>query len=63
MFNIILKILITTIIICGVTLIYDARVLTKKFFSFGDANEGAAGLKFLGVLFVFIGGISLFFLK
>lgn len=61
MFNIILKIIMLLIILGGVILIYDARILTKKFFSFGDQNEGSAGLKILGAILVFIGGIILFF--
>lgn len=60
MFNIILKIIMLLIILGGVILIYDARILTKKFFSFGDQNEGAAGLKILGAILVFIGGVILF---
>ena len=62
MFNIILKIIMLLIVFAGVILIYDARILTKKFFSFGDQNEGANGLKFLGVILVLIGGIVLFFI-
>ena len=34
----------------GVILIYDARPITKKMFSFGDQNEGSTGLKILGFL-------------
>ena len=60
MFNIILKIIMFLVILGGVILIYDARILTKKFFSFGDQNEGSAGLKILGAILVFIGGIILF---
>lgn len=59
----ILKILVLLIILCGVILIYDARILTKKFFSFGDQNEGSAGLKFLGAVLVLIGGVALYFLQ
>lgn len=61
--NLILKILVLLIILCGVILIYDARILTKKFFSFGDQNEGSAGLKFLGAVLVLIGGVALYFLQ
>ena len=35
---------------CGVILIYDARPITKKMFSFGDQNDGALGLKITGFL-------------
>ncbi len=63
MFNIIIRIIILLLILCGVILIYDARILTKKFFGFGDQNEGSAGLKFLGAVLVLICGIVLFFLQ
>ena len=45
----------------GVILIYDARPITKKFFSFGDQNEGALGLKMFGFIFTVIGGVLLLF--
>ena len=45
MFNILMKMFMLAIILCGVIMIYDARILTKKFFGFGDQNEGASGLK------------------
>ena len=60
MINIIIKVVVLLIILCGVILIYDARVLTKKFFSFGDQNEGASGLKILGFIMALIGGIIMY---
>ncbi len=45
----------------GVVCIYDARILTKKMFSFGDQNEGSMGLKIFGFLFTIIGAIIIFF--
>lgn len=42
-------------------MIYDARILTKKFFGFGDQNEGASGLKILGFIFAIIGGLIVYF--
>ena len=60
MFNIIMKIVILALILIGIVFIYDARTLTKRFFSFGDQNEGASGLKFLGFILSIIGGIILF---
>lgn len=59
MLNIILKLISLLIILAGVILIYDARKITKKFFSFGDQNEGATGLKMLGFLICIVGGIIL----
>jgi len=60
MFNIIIKIISLLIILAGVILIYDARIITKRFFGFGDQNEGASGLKILGFIFSIIGGIILY---
>jgi len=60
-----LKAIITLIavimVLAGVILIYDARLITKKFFGFGDQNEGSNGLKILGFLIVIIGGLILYF--
>ena len=39
----------------GVVCIFDARIITKKMFSFGDQNEGSLGLKILGFIFTIIG--------
>ena len=57
-----IKIILLLIILFGVILIYDARILTKNFFSFGDQNEGSLGLKFLGFILCIIGGIILLFI-
>ncbi len=45
----------------GIILIYDARPITKKFFSFGDQNEATLGMKMLGFIFAFVGGVLLMF--
>lgn len=45
----------------GVVMVYDARILTKKLFSFGDQNEAAMGLKILGFIIAIIGGLMVFF--
>lgn len=63
MFNIILKIIALLIVLIGVILIYDARIITKRFFGFGDQNEGASGLKMVGFIISIVGGLILFFLK
>lgn len=62
MFNLIMKILMLLLILFGVILIYDARGITKTYFSFGDQNEGSTGLKFMGFIFAIIGGLVLYFL-
>ena len=45
-----LKLFLVILIVFGVILIYDARRITKKLFSFGDQNEGSMGLKITGFL-------------
>ena len=55
---IILGLLITTL---GVVCIFDARLLTKKLFSFGDQNEGSMGLKIMGFIIAMIGAFIIFF--
>lgn len=62
MINIIFRIISLIIILIGVILIYDARILTKTFFSFGDQNEGSSGLKFIGFVMAIIGGIIMYIL-
>lgn len=63
MINVLIKILLLLVILTGVILIYDARILTKRFFSFGDQNEGASGLKILGFIVAVLGGVTLFFVS
>lgn len=62
MINIIVKIFALLIILVGVILIYDARILTKKFFSFGDQNEGSLGLKIWGFILTIVGGVIIYFM-
>lgn len=62
MINIIFRIISLVIILIGVILIYDARILTKTFFSFGDQNEGSSGLKIIGFVMAIIGGIIMYIL-
>ena len=49
------------ILLLGVILIYDARIITKKMFGFGDQNEATTGLKILGVLLAIVGAVILYF--
>ncbi len=48
--QIILRLIGALILLIGVVLIYDARIITKKMFGFGDQNEATSGFKILGVL-------------
>ena len=41
----------------GVILIYDARPVTSRFFSFGDQNEASLGLKMIGFIITVIGAM------
>ena len=62
MLNIIMRLIMIILILIGITLIYDARIITKKFFGFGDQNEGSAGLKIIGFIIAIVGGIAMYFL-
>ena len=55
------KIIALMFILIGVVLVYDARLLSDKWFGFGDQNEGAAGLKILGFIICIIGGLIIYF--
>ena len=41
--------------------VFDARIITKKIFGFGDQNEGSAGLKIFGFLFSIAGTLIIYF--
>ncbi len=59
--NIILIIIGLVIATVGVICIFDARIITKKMFSFGDQNEGSAGLKIFGFIFSIVGALIVYF--
>lgn len=63
MADIIIKLIALLIILLGVILVYDARILTKKIFSFGDQNEASSGLKMLGWILSIIGLLIIFLVK
>ena len=63
MFQVIIKLIAVLMILAGVILIYDARIITKKFFGFGDQNEATSGLKILGFFVVIIVGLLFYFNK
>ena len=62
MFQVIIKLIAIIMVLIGVIMIYDARILTKKFFGFGDQNEASSGLKILGFILAVIGGLIIFLL-
>lgn len=45
----------------GVVMIFDSRIITKRFFSFGDQNEGSFGLKIVGFVIAMVGAFIIFF--
>ena len=59
--KIILTIIGLLIAIIGVIMVFDARLLTKKFFGFEDQNEATAGFKIIGFIVAIIGGLIVFF--
>lgn len=61
MFQVIIKLIAIVMVLIGVIMIYDARILTKKFFGFGDQNEASSGLKILGFILAVIGGLIIYF--
>lgn len=63
MLKIILYIIGILMALLGVIMVYDARILTKKFFSFGDQNEATSGFKILGFLLSIVGVLIIFFAR
>ena len=59
--QIILRLIGVLILLVGVILVYDARIITKKMFGFGDQNEATSGFKILGVLLSIVGAIIIYF--
>ena len=63
MFQIVVKLIGLIIVFIGIVLIYDARIITKKFFSFGDQNDASSGLKILGFIIAVVGGLIIYFIR
>ena len=63
MFQIIIKLIAAIMVLLGVIMIFDSRVITKKFFGFGDQNEASSGLKILGFIVAIIGALIMYFNK
>ena len=59
--KIIFRLIGVLILLIGVILIYDARIITKKMFGFGDQNEATSGFKILGAIISIIGSIIIYF--
>ena len=61
MVQLIIKIISLVMVLVGLIMVYDASIITKKFFGFGDQNEASSGLKILGFILAIIGGLILYF--
>ena len=61
MWQVILLVVGVVMATLGTVMIYDARILTKRFFSFGDQNDASLGLKILGFLIAIGGALLVFF--
>ena len=61
MLQIILKLIGALITLVGVILVYDARLITKKMFNYGDQNEATSGFKILGAILCMIGALIIYF--
>ena len=59
--EIILNLIGVLIGLVGVILVYDARIITKKMFGFGDQNEATLGFKMLGAILCLVGGLIIYF--
>ncbi|MFR2570550.1 MAG: hypothetical protein ACLS90_02455 [Clostridia bacterium] len=63
MFQLVVKLLGILMILMGIILIYDARIITKRFFGFGDQNEASSGLKILGFMIAMLGAFIVYMVK
>ena len=54
---IVLRIIGLILAMIGVIMIYDARLISKKYFGFGDQNQATIVIKIIGFIFVIIGGL------
>ena len=62
MLKIIINLISVVVILIGVILIYDARIITTRIFGFGDQNEATSGLKILGWIISIIGILIILFI-
>lgn len=59
--GIIINFVTLIMVVLGVTMVYDARIITKKLFGFGDQNQAALGIKILGFIISIIGALIIYF--
>ena len=63
MFQIIIKLIASIMLLLGSTLIYDARIITQEYFGFGDQNEATSGFKILGFIIIIIASLIFYCVK
>ena len=61
MWQIIFKLIGLILVLSGIIMVYDARILTRNWFGFGDQNEASTGFKILGGLVCIIGAVIVYF--
>ncbi len=61
MLQMVIKLIGAILVLVGIILIYDARIITKRFFGFGDQNDATQGLKILGFLIAIVRRINCIF--
>ena len=61
MLQIIFKLFGLILVLVGVIMVYDARILTRNWFGFGDQNEASTGFKILGAIICILGAIVVYF--
>lgn len=61
MLSTVLSVIGILLVAVGTVFIYDARILTKKWFGFGDQNEASMGFKIIGFILAIIGALLVFF--
>lgn len=61
MLKVILLVIGILIALLGTIMVFDARSLTKKLFSFGDQNEATSGMKIMGFVLGIIGALLIYF--
>lgn len=59
--EVVVNIIALVMALVGVVMVYDARLITKKLFGFGDQNQAAWGLKILGFIVAIIGAMIIYF--
>ena len=60
MIEILLRFIGVLIVLIGVIFIYDARLITKSKFDFGNENNTTSGFKILGTLICLIGSLIIY---